>query len=423
MSLPVPDDPVTHGIPIQHLPFTQLKTNNKDPKRMHTSIPSEQLYKFDWSQESKGSETIYISIPSLNDPDCNETIASAFSQSSNPDRLYFGVYEQNAANSGLNCLDFSGANCPYHPVCSRTNHIRITRVDVSESKGPTWGRYHADKLYGGQQFIFVTDSHTFFRPYWDMLLLNLWYKTGNEYAIISHYPKPDQSIKNDMPRWIRKDKQQHPMSYHICGSIYEVPPNNMPRNANGCYVHVKNRDKLESVLVPFWAAGFSFSKSHVRDKVKWDPHTTYIFHGEEFHFSTRAWTHGYDFYSPPFDIAFHRYYDKGRTSRYNINNVRNDESNSKRDAAEKRVNALWGLLELRTPNGVDKADIEDINVYPLGDKRLLSDYWTFCGIDPIEKTYTVFKEEEWGNGGLIRIPWKNKLIDPVLHPEKYGFVV
>ena len=365
-----------------------------------------------------GKESIYISIPSLNDPDCNETIASAFGESFNPDRIYFGIYEQNRQDSGLDCLDFSGVNCPYHPICSRMDNIRITRVDVSESKGPTWGRYNADKLYNGQQFIFVSDSHTFFRAYWDLLLLDLWYETGNEYAIISHYPKPDQSIANDMNRWYG-DRNQHPMSYHICGSIFESPPNNMPRNANGCYAHIEGREELKSAIVPFWAAGFSFSKAHIRDNVKWDPHTTYIFHGEEFHFSTRAWTHGYDFYSPPFDIAFHRYYDKKRTSRLNINHVRNSESNSKRDAAEKRVNALWGLLELRTPNSIDKADIEEMDIYPLGNKRSLSDYWKFCGIDPVEKTYTVFKESQWSKGGLQRITWNDISTDPVLHPEIY----
>eukprot|EP01083_Nonionella_stella_P113045 333102_1 len=414
MSLPLPEDPVIHGIAKEKLPFTEIIVNNKDPKRMYTSIAPSDLNTFDWSREVRGSESIFISIPSLNDPDCNETIASAFGQSSNPDRIYFGIYEQNAPQSHLDCLDFSGVDCPYHPICSRKDHIRITRVDVKEAKGPTWGRYNADKLYGGQQFVFVSDSHTFFRAYWDMLLLDLWYKTGNEYAIISHYPKPDQSIANDMYKWY-KDKRFHPMSYHICGSVYEIAPNHMPRNANGCYAHIEKRDELQSALVPFWAAGFSFSKAHVRDNVKWDPHTTYIFHGEEFHFSTRAWTHGYDFYSPPFDIAFHRYYDSKRTKRYNINNVRHPESDLG-DAAEKRVNALWGLLELRTPNERGNADLEDIDKYPLGKERSLSDYWSFCGIDPVEKTFTVFKENVWTKGGLQRIPWKDRSRDPVLNP-------
>ena len=95
-------------------------------------------------------------MPSFNDPDCNNTIASAFGESSNPDRLYFGVYEQNSVNSGLDCTDFSGVGCPYHPICSRREHVQIIRVDASTARGPTYGRYNADKLYSGQQFLLVT---------------------------------------------------------------------------------------------------------------------------------------------------------------------------------------------------------------------------------------------------------------------------
>ena len=113
---------------------------------------------------------------------------------------------------------------------------------------------------------------------------------------------------------------------------------------------------------------------------------------------------------------FHRYYDRKKTSRDTINDIQNKESAAKRNAAEKRVNALWGLLEVRTPEGVEEADVEEIEQYPLGDKRALSRYWEFAGIDPIEKTFTVFETELWSKGGLERVPWTDESQDPVLHP-------
>ena len=427
--------------------------------------------------ELYGEETIFVTFPSFNDADCNETIISAFGNASNPNRLFFGIYEQNdrdtnsntntkrrgnkrhnSNNGPLDCLDISGVNCPFHPICSRLWQISITRVDSSEAKGPTWGRYMADQLYGkygNETFILITDSHTFFRPLWDQLLLNLWYKTENEYAIISHYPKPSDAIINDMPRWfgpkyhslndiqlqgklskfdendlklIKTDSkkyfdsisQSHPASYHICGSIFEHPDNYMPRNANGCYANLNKRNayEMESILVPFWAAGFSFSKSHVRINVPFDPYTQYVFNGEEFHFATRAWTHGYDFYSPPFDIAFHRYYGHN-TKRKNINDIKNKDSNTIRQESEKRINSLWGLLELRTPSNVNQANLIDIDKYPLGRKRSLKNYWKFAGIEPISRNITVFKESQWANGGLKRIPWDDQSIDPVINPHLY----
>ncbi len=191
------------------------------------------------------------------------------------------------------------------------------------------------------------------------------------------------------------------------------------------------------ILVPFWAAGFSFSKAHLRDNVKFDPHTRYMFHGEEFHFATRAWTHGYDFYSPPYDIAFHRYYDAKSTKRLNINHIPQKRDNALiRDGAEKRVNALWGVLELRASlkgegedkgdakSAREKADLRELenSAYSLGDKRSLSDFWDFAGIDITNMEITVFPTKRWSLGGLDRVTWKDESIDPVSHPQLYGEV-
>ena len=54
-------------------------------------------------------------------------------------------------------------------------------------------------------------------------------------------------------------------------------------------------------------AGFSFSRSHATKRVPYDPHTAYLFHGEEFSRGARLWTHGYDFYSPSENFVLHHY--------------------------------------------------------------------------------------------------------------------
>ena len=86
-------------------------------------------------------------------------------------------------------------------------------------------------------------------------------------------------------------------------------------------------------LQPFWAAGYSFSKSHAVRRVPYDPHTAFLFHGEEFSRGARLWTSGYDlralrssaflhrpirstsrydFYSPSENLVFHHYNRKVR---------------------------------------------------------------------------------------------------------------
>ncbi|ETO14851.1 hypothetical protein RFI_22516 [Reticulomyxa filosa] len=186
--------------------------------------------------------------------------------------------------------------------------------------------------------------------------------------------------------------------------------NRMPRNANGCYVLVKDLSK--PILVPFWGGGFAFSEGKLLKEVPLDPNTPWLFHGEEFHFASRAWTHGYDFYSPPYDVMFHRYANKAKRGRMQYNT----EVASLRDASEKRINALWGLLELRTPDPerIQKANLVDLDKYPLGDKRTLQQFWKFVGINPTTLQVTVWKESLWASGGLERVPWNSPHVDPVL---------
>ena len=187
----------------------------------------------------------------------------------------------------------------------------------------------------------------------------------------------------------------------------------MPRNANGCYARIY--DLKHPVLVPFWAAGFSFSKSHFRDTVPFDPNTKWLFHGEEFHQGTRLWTHGYDFYSPQYDILFHKY--AARASRGKM--PFSKEIQAARDISEKRVNYLWNLLDIRTPD-ISKEQreeiIKDIELYPLGNKRTMKQFWNFVGCDPILQNITIFETEMWSKNGLQRVPWNAPFAkdDPLL---------
>ena len=90
-----------------------------------------------------------------------------------------------------------------------------------------------------------------------------------------------------------------------------------------------------------------------------------------------------------------------------------------RDESEKRVNYLWGLLELRTP-GILKQDksnefLKDIELYGLGDKRTMEQFWQFVACDPYKQNITVFDTAIYSGGGLKRVPWNepyNKL-DPL----------
>ena len=176
----------------------------------------------------------------------------------------------------------------------------------------------------------------------------------------------------------------------------------MVRNANGCFA----KNAVKPVRVPFFAGGFSFAPSYFWDEVPLDPYLLYIFNGEEFDIATRGFTHGYDFYSPSEDIVGH-YYDKG-PKRRSPHVGSNKESHYLRDKSEKRLNYMWGLWNIRypdKPNDFGDAELRDLHIYGLGDKRSLAQFWEFAGINPLEKTITVWKEDLYAKGGLEYVPY------------------
>ena len=69
------------------------------------------------------------------------------------------------------------------------------------------------------------------------------------------------------------------------------------------------------VLHPFWAAGISFSRGHFVARVPYDCCLPMMFQGEEISMAARAWSHGYDFYSPVESVVFHPYDDRARPPR------------------------------------------------------------------------------------------------------------
>ena len=373
-------------------------------------------------------DTIFMGIPTLGDYACPDTIKSIYNNAKWPDNIYVGIYQQND-DKDPDCLEFIN-NCHKNNdtnielACKyfKKGHIKINRTTVLDgAKGPVYGRYMSMKLYSNQKYIIMMDSHTLFREHWDLYLLS-WYNNidsdKRDYAVITHYPWGAESLERRTDKNSKKYRYE-PYSYHICGTFIEGPPNYMPRNANGCFaktnIDPKNELKYIPVRTPFFGGGFSFVKAIFwLEHVKWDPYMLYIFNGEEFGISTRGWTSGYDFYSPPFDLCAH-WYDKGPKRK--SPHISNPKINTHkiRDRSEKRINYMWGIWNVRYPNidltkMSDKeianiVELRDLDKYGLGNKRTLKQYWEFAGIDIEKKNITVFKEKIYEHGGLKYVPW------------------
>lgn len=160
------------------------------------------------------------------------------------------------------------------------------------------------------------DCHTLFTRNWDEKVLKMWYKIGNEYAIITSYPR---DVKTSMVKGDNLGSNDLIVAF---GRFTFEGKYGMPRIKSAAQIKHPLKDTKMPLLVPLFGGGFSFSKAHRVRNVKNDPFMPHMFDGEEVGMTARLWTHGYDFYAPTEDIVFHYYAqtgDKKRKTFWHIN--------------------------------------------------------------------------------------------------------
>ncbi|GAQ80410.1 hypothetical protein KFL_000530370 [Klebsormidium nitens] len=177
--------------------------------------------------------TIFVGMAAYRDPDCQDTVWSAFSMAANPERVSLGIYQQHA-DEDQDCLAFQHVICPPQnrsamvlaspeekanrpwfkaspeeiaQVCTGLKRVAIKRVGFMEGMGPTVARYYTQTLVGDQTFFLQVDSHSHFIWAWDVEILRNWKATGNAKAVISGtYPVPHTR----MPEWLKRPHPQVP---------------------------------------------------------------------------------------------------------------------------------------------------------------------------------------------------------------------
>uniref|UniRef100_A0A7S0XS59 Uncharacterized protein n=1 Tax=Elphidium margaritaceum TaxID=933848 RepID=A0A7S0XS59_9EUKA len=321
--------------------------------------------------------------------------------------------QKKAAARGRNLWQQRYRDTP-HVLCGRLHQIKAQRVHWKDGLGPTYGRYRAELFYDEEEYYLQMDSHTAFTLNWDVILINMHLQLNNDYGVISTYPKPLQNPT--LWHWTPIDASFSRDIYVICKTgvlvdkltkSFKLSPANIIHNPG------------QPILTAFFAAGFSFQKGHRITNVPYDPYAAFVFDGEEMSMAVRMWTHGYDFYAPNADVAYHLYSPNDKKIRPVF--WESDDWTKKKQwkitrYSEFRLNVIMGLHDL-LHNFIPKTsiDLREMEKYGLGDKRDVAGFWTFTRIDI--KNLTELSPDlcpQYRNGGMapFRIPWKNKTEDP-----------
>lgn len=301
---------------------------------------------------------------------------SFFTNAKYPDRVHIGVVQQNDESDEDIVVEYCKLmNTPVSIVarenesikfqnqddskpCARLNQIRVIRIRAIEAEGPAYARALGNKMVkDGDDFCMQIDAHTKVVKDWDVLIIQQWVQTNNEYAVLSTYPTNVHDLGENT------------------GHHWEMPHLCCVEGHAGIIMNcqAKSVANLEKpLLAPLWAAGLSFSTCQAERDVPNDIHLKGIFAGEEYGRGVRLWTHGYDFYSLSRPIVG-TYYGNEKGGKGHWNTKQEDYKFAK--------DRLATLVEWKDSDQSEEAK-KRLGFYSLGRARSLDDYINFTGINP-----------------------------------------
>jgi hypothetical protein len=118
-------------------------------------------------------KSIFLNIASYRDPELLPSITDCINRAKVPERIFFGVHEQNDQhNTSLDKID----------------NLKYKYIHFKKAKGTGYSRNYINKnLYDGQDYVLQIDSHTRFIQDWDEMYIED-YLQFNEEVILTGFP-------------------------------------------------------------------------------------------------------------------------------------------------------------------------------------------------------------------------------------------
>lgn len=339
--------------------FKELKS--VDPKKYRDkyfgpiSIPHPESYDLK-------KDIIFVSIASYRDDQCLDTVKNLIQQADHPEHLHIVICQQNSPLE---------RDCS--PIKSNGAKITIERLSHNDARGPTWARYRIQTHWGGEEYFLQIDAHMRAIHHWDTILKNQLNMCANpEKSILTQYPNEYDIVTNLFDR--NNAMKENWQVQKLRGGMYVQKFS----DKEGFY-RIQSDYTTSFSRQPFisaaWAAGFSFSKGSFIREVPYDPYTPFLFFGEEMSMAIRAFTHGFDLYSPSVTIMFHNYKRNHRATFWE----RKDQ-NPVETLSRFRIYVLLGYLSRASIPAGYEFILTGLDHFGLGKERTIEEYERFANI-------------------------------------------
>lgn len=304
------------------------------------------------------SNKIFISIASYRDPELERTVKSAIDNAKCPENLYFGIVLQEMEKS--------------EPNLSWIPNLKIVKMHPRDAKGAGYARAKAMELYDNEDYYLQIDSHTLFEKNWDAICIDQLTKaqeiSKNNKIILSYFPPPFHIQENGTITIVKTSKDQPPYP------TKQIPKLTKRNEWTAQRVKFSDKDKKMPEISTTILAGFIFTTGNIVKEVPYDPEISFF--GEEICFAVRAWTRGWDIYSPSEVILYHFYSRNGYKKIWKDKNIRKLSWKEIEDfSKDKQKRVLCGIEE---------------GIFGLGNYRHIRAYEKMTGID-FKKMYGLTK--------------------------------
>ena len=304
------------------------------------------------------TSTIFVSVPAFRDPETPHTLLSIFAAAAVPSRVVAGVCEQ-WRDPDVPVLEAAEALFPPRLAPLLRTNVRFHRMPAAEAKGPVLARSLIErKLYGGEDFLFMVDSHMQFAPRWDLQVLDDYASTPLKPAVLTTYPPTysrdarHESDFSGVPPRLTFHAWEEGSDFPLWGSTAQPADAEVP---------------APSIA---WAAGFSFASAEAVARVPFHHGTLFphLFFGEEVGMAVRFFTHGVNLYAPTRNVVLTTYERDYRPLFWD-------------EVPQQAKWEDWSRGRMRTMLAMPRGSDGVYGRYGLGRERTVADYIAFSGID------------------------------------------
>ena len=304
---------------------------------------------------------IFVSVASYRDVRCSATLASMFAMARRPERVFAGVYEQNA-DASESCVPLLGSGSNGEELKWKSN-VRVVTVGAEQAKGPCAARYRCSLLLRDEPVFLQIDSHTEFARDWDVSAVRMLREVpgaARGAVVISTYPV------NCDAEWQKSGIPVIDKAKYGGGWI------TFEATIRGA---VDGSDSRRAVPSRQIGGGFMLCVADVVRRVPFDPGLDGVFNNEELAYTARLFTHGIDVVAPNDNLVCHRYF----YSEHRVPWTDRPDWSKGTNGNERVDSLLLGKNE------------DQFGKYGMGRVRSLSDFWAHVKIDYEKKVI----EEQW----------------------------